>query len=131
MAVVDSEAERRAQLVAAGQWLRAQREARRLTATEFAGLIGVHPSQVSGYERGRVGIEDERAERIAEALDLPLMEVRRRVGLWVPGPDPYEGDERPVEELIKSDPFFTEDERRILLGLVEQFRRSHEGRKAL
>jgi transcriptional regulator with XRE-family HTH domain len=131
MAVSDDEAGRRRQLVAAGEWLRAQREQRRLTVTEFAGLVGVHPSQVSKYEHGLVGIEDERAERIADALGLSLLEVRKRVGLWVPGPDPYAGDEREVEEIIRTDPTFTEDERRILLDLVAQFRRSQQDRRAL
>jgi transcriptional regulator with XRE-family HTH domain len=130
MAVSDED-ERRDRLVRGGRWLRAQREARGLKSTEFAALIGVHPSQVTGYEYGRVGIEDARAERIAEALQLPILEVRRQLGLWVPGPDPYEGDPRPVEEIIRTDPFFTPGERQVLLDLVEQFRRSHEDRKAL
>lgn len=55
-----------------------------MTIHRFAALIGVGPVQVSNYELGKNSIDDKRAELIAEALRVPVVEVRRQFGLWVP-----------------------------------------------
>lgn len=46
--------------------------------------MGVSDSLVSRIETGATAATDERAEQIAEALDLDIITVRRNLGLWVP-----------------------------------------------
>lgn len=80
---------KRDRLEAAGQWLKDARENRGYaTATAFAAALGVNQSMVSRYERGSSEVEDERAEQIADVLGMPLVEVRRGLGLWVPADEP-------------------------------------------
>lgn len=80
---------KRERLEQAGQWLRQAREDRGFsTATAFAAALGVNQSMVSRYERGGSEVEDERAEQIADVLGMPLVEVRRGLGLWVPADEP-------------------------------------------
>lgn len=100
---------RRERLIAAGQWLRDQRQRRGFpTAAEFARRLDIDRAVLSNYERGVNAIDDERAEQIAEVLGMDLIEVRRNLGLWVPP----ESSEQPAEpqtwaelnEVIQSDP---------------------------
>jgi transcriptional regulator with XRE-family HTH domain len=80
---------KRERLERAGLWLKAAREERGFsTATAFALALGVNQSMVSRYERGSSEVEDERAEQIANVLGMPLVEVRRGLGLWVPADEP-------------------------------------------
>lgn len=80
--------DRREQLQVAGRWLREQREKRGFPKLgSFARAVGVDPSQISNYERGVNAVTDERAEQIAAALGMSVMEVRRNLGLWVPEVD--------------------------------------------
>lgn len=69
----------------AGRWLRSMRERRGFpTGEALAQRIGVTPGVISRYETGASRVPDERAEQIAEALDLDIITVRRNLGLWVP-----------------------------------------------
>lgn len=47
-------------------------------------MIGASKEVVSNYETGRSAVPSDRAERIAEALDMDIITVRRNLGLWVP-----------------------------------------------
>lgn len=70
---------------AAGRWLVEKRSLHgRLTAAEFARRLEITPSRLSSYERGVAGVDDDMAQRIADVLSLPILEVRRGLGLWVP-----------------------------------------------
>lgn len=44
----------------------------------------MQPQTVSSYERGVNAVDDERAETIAGAFGMDVVEVRRGLGLWVP-----------------------------------------------
>lgn len=46
--------------------------------------MGVTASVISRYETGASRISDERAEQIAGALNMNIIDVRRGLGLWVP-----------------------------------------------
>jgi transcriptional regulator with XRE-family HTH domain len=82
----DEESEdRQERLRAAGSWLRAQRELRNLSGSDLARRLGVNQVRVSAYERGQYEVPSSVAEGIAAELDLPVLEVRRNLGLWVPG----------------------------------------------
>lgn len=70
---------------AAGRWLRdARRRAGYDTLGAFARALGLDQSQVSRYELGTSVVPDDRATRIAEVLGRDELEVRQRLGLWVP-----------------------------------------------
>lgn len=89
---------KRQQQEEAGKWLRRAREQRGLRTTgALARLMGVSDSLVSRIETGVTAATDERAEQIAEALGLDIIEVRRNLGLWVP-PDEPAGDASPMDE---------------------------------
>jgi transcriptional regulator with XRE-family HTH domain len=113
--------DRRSRLVAAGGWLREQRERRGYhKAIDFARALGVDASLVSNYERGVTSVPDDRAEQIAEVLGMDVIEVRRNLGLWVP--DDARQPERPSEtaeeellERIRRDP---RQRRRLLDALL-------------
>lgn len=76
---------KREQQEAAGQWLRQARERKGFaTVGALARRLDVSESLVSRYETGLSAVSDERAAKIAEILELPLIEVRRNLGLWVP-----------------------------------------------
>lgn len=86
----------------AGLWLRRARTSHGFeSAGELARALEVDPSVVSRYERGLGGVPDDRAEQIAKVLRLPVIEVRRGLGLWVPD-DAAETDREP-EELTAAD----------------------------
>ena len=77
---------RRERLDAAGRWLVKQRSlvGRFDTAAEFARALGTSAANVSNYETGKAEVSDDMAERIAEVLGLPILDVRRGLRLWVP-----------------------------------------------
>jgi transcriptional regulator with XRE-family HTH domain len=64
--------------------LRAQREQRGWTGSDFARQLSLAQVRVSAYERGQYEVPSNVAELVAAALELPLIEVRRNLGLWVP-----------------------------------------------
>lgn len=112
----------------AGAWLRRQRERRGLTVRAMGREIGLDSSQVSNYENGKSAIDDRRAARIAQVLEMPEIEVRRQLGLWVP-----DDRERPIStlEAIEMDPALDDEGRahfrnqyQLLTSLAEYRRRS-------
>ena len=112
-----SPVERREQLEVAGRWLRQERERRGFTKLgSFARAVGVDPSQISNYERGVNAVSDDRAEQIANVLHMPLIEVRRNLGLWVP----QESDDEATAATRLVDMDASEDEvTDLLLGLPD------------
>lgn len=70
---------------APGEWLREQLERRRLTTNDVARAVGLRDQAVYYWLTGRTAPKDEAAAKLAELLDVPEIEVRRRFGLWVPG----------------------------------------------
>jgi transcriptional regulator with XRE-family HTH domain len=82
--MASEEEDRQERLRTAGAWLRTQRELRGLTGTELARKLGVNQVRVSAYERGQYEVPHAIAELIAAEFDLPILSVRRELGLWVP-----------------------------------------------
>jgi transcriptional regulator with XRE-family HTH domain len=80
----DHPPERQQRLQAAGAWLRNQREIRSWSGSDLARRLGLNQVRVSAYERGQYEVPDAIAEEIASILDLPVIEVRLNLGLWVP-----------------------------------------------
>ncbi|MEO5874903.1 MAG: helix-turn-helix transcriptional regulator [Streptosporangiaceae bacterium] len=86
---------------AAGRWLREARERHGFaTAAALATRLGVSTSLVSRLETGDSAATDERAEQIADALDLDLVEVRRGLGLWAPEET---GERGPTTAIIRGE----------------------------
>lgn len=98
----------------AGRWLRRERERRGLqTAGALARRMGVSDSLISRIETGATSATDERAEQIADALDMDVIDVRRNLGLWVP-------DER--SPMDRAEAMMDENER-LVAELLERVRR--------
>lgn len=76
--------DRQDRLKAAGAWLRTQREIRGWSGSDLARKLGLNQVRISAYERGQYEVPDSIAEGIAKILDMPVIEVRRNLGLWVP-----------------------------------------------
>lgn len=85
----------------AGRWLRDERRRRGYeTVGALARALHVDPSRISNYERGQSRVPDERATQIAELFGIAEVEVRRRLGLWVPPPEEgEEGAEEPHDRM--------------------------------
>jgi transcriptional regulator with XRE-family HTH domain len=84
MSKEEDQQERQERLRQAGAWLRTQRETRGWSGSDLARQLEVNQVRVSAYERGQYEVPNPIAENIAAAFDLPLLEVRRHLGLWVP-----------------------------------------------
>ncbi|MFF3251147.1 helix-turn-helix domain-containing protein [Actinacidiphila glaucinigra] len=76
--------DRQGRLRTAGAWLRTQRELRGLTGTDLARRLDVNQVRISAYERGQYEVPSAIAEQLAAEFDLPVLTVRRELGLWVP-----------------------------------------------
>ena len=74
-----------------GQNIRANRLSRGLTQKMLADKIGVTFQQVQKYEEGANGARGSRLVQIAKALDVPILELFKGVGLA--------GQTAPVNEL--------------------------------
>ncbi|MFV2195703.1 helix-turn-helix domain-containing protein [Nocardiopsis sp. LOL_012] len=116
MTKVETKDERQRRLRAAGTWLREQREARGWSGSDLARRLDLNQVRVSAYERGQYEVPNAVAEGIATALDLPVVEVRQQLGLWVP-------DDADLEDLRRhADPTRLADD--VLLGeLVRRYQR--------
>lgn len=105
---------KRQQQEEAGRWLRRARMARGLhTAGALARRMGVSDSLISRIETGATAATDERAEQIADALDMDVIEVRRNLGLWVP-------DERSPMDHAEA---MMDENERLVAELLERVRR--------
>lgn len=109
-----------------GKWLRRTRV--RLgfqTLGEFAHALKIDQSQVSRYERDRSVVPDDKAERIAEVFGMDEIEVRRRLGLWVPPedrrkPEPVALTPEEIIQRLKDDPDYRAEFFDALLDLRER-----------
>lgn len=109
--------ERQSRLRGAGAWLRTQRETRGWSGSDLARQLGINQVRVSAYERGQYEVPDEVAADLSATFDIPLIEVRRRLGLWVPT------DSELAELHHHSDPGRLSDD-----ALVAEFLRRHRKR---
>jgi transcriptional regulator with XRE-family HTH domain len=75
----------------AGEWLRGEMERRGLATRDVAEAVGLRDQAVYYWLTGRTAPKDDAAAKLAELIDVPEVEVRRRFGLWVPN-DPPNGD---------------------------------------
>ncbi|WP_083390901.1 helix-turn-helix domain-containing protein [Parafrankia soli] len=89
--------DRQQRLQAAGAWLKTQREARGWSGSDLARRLDVPQSRVSAYERGQYEVSNEAAEQISTTLDVPIIEARRQLGLWVPSERDLSGYARYVD----------------------------------
>lgn len=67
-----------------GAWLREQLERASITPAQLARHLGVSESRVYSWLRGPGKPGDDNARTIAELLDKSEIEVRIRLGLYVP-----------------------------------------------
>ncbi|MEX5707863.1 helix-turn-helix transcriptional regulator [Parafrankia sp. FMc6] len=112
----------------AGAWLRSARsEAGYASAGAFAKVVGVHQTQINNYERGIHRIPEERAQDLARALRLPVVEVRRQLGMWLPDDLPS-GHTASPEEAIRADVTLTADQRELLLSMLVTLRAQQPAR---
>lgn len=110
----------------AGRWLvRARKSAGYDTTTDLARAIDVHQGTVSAYETGKTSIPEERVDDLARALHLPVIDVRRGLGLWVP--DELTPRLVSPEEAIAADTTISDGNRRILLAVLAAMRAEPEG----
>lgn len=75
---------RKERLRSAGSWLRTERENRGWSGSDLARLLGVNQVRISAYERGQYEVSSALADALADVFGLPVIEVRRQLGLWVP-----------------------------------------------
>lgn len=109
--------ERRDGLIEAGRWLREQREAAGLTQQELAMSFGGKTQNVSAYENGIHRPSDDKAAAMASRLDIPVSEMRRMFGLYVPeGSDDTAVREVDVLDAIRRDPRLLPEARRHLMN---------------
>lgn len=100
---MDEKQRQRERQIAAGQWLRAARERKGFaTLSQFAKKLGIDSSQLSRYELGTSAVSSERAEQIAAALGMDIIETRRGLRLWVPDEKPGRRKPPTDEELRRS-----------------------------
>lgn len=62
-------------LKALGERIRATRKAKGISQERLAELADLHPTYVSGIERGKVNSSITTCRQLAEALDMPLAEL--------------------------------------------------------
>lgn len=102
-----------------GDWLREQLDARDLTTHDVAQAVGLRDQAVYYWLTGRTAPKDEAATKLAELLNVPEIEVRRRFGLWTP----EEGDgEQPARDPDELDAIIEE-----MTAVLERFRRWRRG----
>lgn len=77
--------DRRDRLHAAGEWLTAARKEAGLSQAQLGERLGVSGANVSNYERGVISFPDERTRDLSKALGVDELDVRRGLGLYVPG----------------------------------------------
>ncbi len=115
--------DRQQRLQAAGTWLKTQREARGWSGSDLARRLGLNQSRVSAYERGQYEVSNEAAEQISTTLEVPLIETRRRLGLWTPSTQDLTGYATYVDPTQISDD--------VLIGEVVRRYQQHSDREII
>ena len=62
-----------------GEAVREIRERRGLSQEEFSAKAGIHRTYVSSIERGKVQISSAIAQKVANALEVPLSRIWRKI----------------------------------------------------
>jgi transcriptional regulator with XRE-family HTH domain len=70
-----------------GEWLKQELEQKRITQSDLAQMIGVHPPQVSRIISGERATTPETLISIAHALKLSPITIFRKAGLLPQGPE--------------------------------------------
>ncbi len=111
-----------------GGYIRAQREAARLSVRKLSGLAGVSNPYLSQIERGLRKPSAEILQAIAKALEISSETLYVKAGILderEDGPD--------LAAVLASDPYLTEPQRQALLEMYRSFRRlaelQHESRR--
>lgn len=55
-----------------------------MSARQLANALDIAPQSVNNWETGKNAVSDEGAAQIADVLDMPEIDVRRGLRLWVP-----------------------------------------------
>lgn len=115
-------ARKRDRLQTAGEWLAAARGQAHLTQKQLAALLGISGAHVSNYERGISAFPDDQTKRLADALGRDELDVRRGLGMYVPGDlDQYVD----VPAAILRDPHLIPEARQHLLNQYQLLLRIH------
>jgi transcriptional regulator with XRE-family HTH domain len=120
--VGDEQAARRREL---GAFLRAQRQAHRLSLRRLAEVSGISNPYLSQIERGLRKPSAEILRLIGEALGIPIEHLYVMAGILPPRFDAQPAADLP--ERIRSEPSLTEDQKEALVGLYLKFRREGRG----
>ena len=74
--------------MSAGDWLRRELTRRGISVRDATEAVGLKSTQaVYAWMSDKAAPTDEAAAKLAELLDVPEVEIRRRFGLWVPEDD--------------------------------------------
>lgn len=75
--------------MSAGEWLRQELSRRGISVRAATEAVGLKATQaVYAWMSDKAAPTDDAATKLAELLDVPEIEVRRRFGLWIPeGPE--------------------------------------------
>jgi transcriptional regulator with XRE-family HTH domain len=76
--------ERQARLRPGARWLRAQREQRGISQTEFAQQLGASQDRISAYERAQDEPPADFIRSLAEVFEMSELEVWRSLGKALP-----------------------------------------------
>lgn len=86
--------------MSAGEWLRRELSRRGISVRQATEAVGLKATQaVYAWMSDKAAPTDEAAARLAELLDVPETDVRRRFGLWVPTETDGSGPELDRDQL--------------------------------
>jgi transcriptional regulator with XRE-family HTH domain len=107
--------------MSAGEWLRQELNARGISVRAATEAVGLKATQaVYAWMSDKAAPTDEAATKLAELLDVPEVEVRKRFGLWTPaeqnGQQPATVDRQALLQI-----------RRELLDILERLDRMQQG----
>jgi transcriptional regulator with XRE-family HTH domain len=105
-----------------GDYLREQRRNAELSLRQLADLAGVSNPYLSQIERGLRKPSAEVLQQLAKALRVSAEVLYVRAGLLDPAEEEGQ-DDRAVETAIRSDPYLSVRQKRVLLDIYSSFRR--------
>lgn len=104
-----------------GAWLRDSRiRAGYRTTSDLARALGINQASISAYETGKTPLPEDRIPAFANALRIPVIDLRRGLELWVP--DGLEPRPMTPEEAIEADDTLGPGGRRMMLSLLREVR---------